>query len=37
MTINHYIEGARLREAMMKAKEAIGDENPFWEGYDPKA
>jgi hypothetical protein len=37
MTIIHYIEGAEIREAAQKARAITGNENPFWEGYDPKA
>jgi hypothetical protein len=37
MTITHYLEGAEIRVAAIRAKEATGSENPFWEGYDPKA
>jgi predicted transcriptional regulator len=37
MTIAHYLEGAELRVAAARAKEATGGESPFWDGYDPKA
>jgi hypothetical protein len=37
MTVNRYLQGASIREAALKAKEEIGNENPFWEDYDPKA
>jgi hypothetical protein len=37
MTITHYLEGAEIRVAAAKAKEAAWNENPFWDGYDPKA
>jgi hypothetical protein len=36
MMITHYLEGAEIRLAAAKAKEATGNENPFWDGYDPK-
>jgi hypothetical protein len=37
MTISHYLEGAEIKAAATKAKQAIGDENPFWDNYDPKS
>ncbi|MDR0909493.1 MAG: hypothetical protein LBM77_06970 [Spirochaetaceae bacterium] len=37
MTVDHYITGAKWREASIKAEKVIGDENPFFDGYDPKA
>jgi hypothetical protein len=37
MTVDRYLQGASIREAALKAKEEIGDENPFWDNYDPKA
>jgi predicted transcriptional regulator len=37
MTIAHYLEGAEIRVAAIKAKEASGDKNPFWDDYDPKS
>jgi hypothetical protein len=32
-----YVRGTEFRISMMKLKEEIGDTDPFWEGYDPKA
>jgi hypothetical protein len=37
MAINRYLRGASIREAAFKAQEEIGEENPFWDDYDPKA
>jgi hypothetical protein len=37
MTLKRYIDGQALRKAAISAKEAAGEENPFWEDYDPKA
>jgi hypothetical protein len=32
-----YIHGTELLNSMVQLKEEIGDADPFWEGYDPKA
>jgi hypothetical protein len=37
MSVNRFISGAELVRAATRAKEVIGDENPFWEDYDPRA
>jgi hypothetical protein len=37
MTISHYLQGAEIRAAAVKAKKAMGNENPFWDNYHPKA
>jgi hypothetical protein len=37
MTVKSYIEGEEFARAALKTKKAIGDENPFWDDYDPKA
>ncbi|MDR0909606.1 MAG: type II toxin-antitoxin system VapB family antitoxin [Spirochaetaceae bacterium] len=37
VAVERYIRGAELRDAAHKALKTIGDENPFFEGYDPKA
>ncbi|MDR3324608.1 MAG: type II toxin-antitoxin system VapB family antitoxin [Spirochaetaceae bacterium] len=37
MALKRYIEGTEFLRAAIRVKKEIGDENPFWEGYDPKA
>jgi hypothetical protein len=37
MAINRYLKGQSIRAAALEAQKEIGDENPFWEDYDPKA
>ncbi|MDR0908660.1 MAG: hypothetical protein LBM77_02740 [Spirochaetaceae bacterium] len=37
VAVDRYLRGAEIRADMLKAKEAFKGENPFFEGYDPKA
>jgi hypothetical protein len=37
MVLKRYVKGVEFSAEMLKAKAAIGDENPFFDGYDPKA
>jgi Arc/MetJ family transcription regulator len=35
--LTDYVEGEKVLRGMLKLKEDIGDENPFWDDDDPRA